>query len=130
MKLTRKKNPCNKKRGKGEKDWRSADGTNTHKKHLGSSNQANQDIKCLVHFLCVCRDFFFCVNATRCCYYCSLNRNKQWIPKCGDNKKKRQRIFENKSLTKGHWDAWRSVIGRESVAYLKRYASKLSWLPW
>lgn len=49
-----KKNPCNKKRGKGEKDWRSADGTNTHKKHLGSSNQANQDIKCLVHFLCVC----------------------------------------------------------------------------
>lgn len=129
MKLTRKKILVTKNEEK-ERKTEEVLMEQTHKKHLGSSNQANQDIKCLVHFLCVCRDFFFCVNATRCCYYCSLNRNKQWIPKCGDNKKKRQRIFENKSLTKGHWDAWRSVIGRESVAYLKRYASKLSWLPW
>lgn len=97
MKLTRKKILVTKNEEK-ERKTEEVLMEQTHKKHLGSSNQANQDIKCLVHFLCVCRDFFFCVNATRCCYYCSLNRNKQWIPKCGDNKKNGKEYLKT-----NHW---------------------------
>lgn len=53
MKLTRKKILVTKNEEK-EKKTEEVLMEQTHKKHLGSSNQANQDIKCLVHFLCVC----------------------------------------------------------------------------